>query len=456
MSIINNVLNELENKPSAFTPLEFENVQAKNNHRLQHIYTLVTVLLLFAVVVYCVIVYFPKELGNVISVKPLRQSQAVSRPIDKSMHNSLDEPENIPVSASDSGSHREQNGITGLQIRESTSYLEMSLQLSAGTRSLLKESARNRYTFFIPETAKKIIAPQIQDNNWLKNIEVKEVKGGFDIQFTTVDKVLIETHHSRNNNQFFWIIRFKKAQPARDSATQKKTPLIEQADLNTAQHSQLKDKNNNTKLQLPDPVPQVMMKINPVKKKPTGEQILREAQLALQRQDWQKARSNLHSLMGSQLDKKARGLLLTLLKRRHKQAEMKALLDKSLALYPQEADFLVMDADLLFAEKRFLDLIDRYRNNTRNKTMINFVAASFLRTAQYQNAIDYFQQSIKIDPQQPRQWVSLAISEENVSHFERAGQAYKMALNSGPVNDRLRLYVEKRIQQLSENTKLNR
>ena len=350
--------------------------------------------------------------------------------------------------------------FTGLQINESNEYLELTLKLPSGAQSFLKESSLNRYVFLISNTSKKIIIPEIKDNIWLDRIVFKETSAGQEIQFYTMDKVLVETRYSEQQQGNYWLIRLKHSKPEKivkqtnrlvDMA--KKTTLLEPVKQLPKSLKQKPDsaqgKNNTHDYIVPEKT--VRLSIKPVTVKETHEELLRKAQLDIQQQDWTGAKLKLTGLLGSKLDKKARVILLTLLKQQKKLGELKILLSKSIELYPGDADFFAMDADLLFTEKNFLTLLERYKNNVKNKNIINFVAASFQSISQYDNAINYYQISLKIDPQQPRQWISLGISQEHVSQYERARQAYRMALNSGSLNNSLQSFIQNRLQQLSDS-----
>jgi Tfp pilus assembly protein PilF len=77
------------------------------------------------------------------------------------------------------------------------------------------------------------------------------------------------------------------------------------------------------------------------------------------------------------------------------------------------------------------------------------LATSYQRTEQHQLAVEYFIAALRINPQQPRLWISLGISQQNLSQREQALSSYKMALRSGSVNQRLHDFVQSKIKQLS-------
>ena len=110
-----------------------------------------------------------------------------------------------------------------------------------------------------------------------------------------------------------------------------------------------------------------------------------------------------------------------------------------------------MDAGLLFTDKKYSTLIKNYNDNLDDIKIINLVAASYQRTNQHKNAANYYQESLRLNFQQPRQWISLAISQEQLSKFDRSIQSYKMALKSGALNERLETFIHKRLQQLSSS-----
>jgi tetratricopeptide (TPR) repeat protein len=154
-------------------------------------------------------------------------------------------------------------------------------------------------------------------------------------------------------------------------------------------------------------------------------------------------------LLGGKFDHQARTHLLELLSQQNDGEGFSILLAASLKKYPQDRVFLLYEANRLFAEKQYLSLIEKFKNHTENDQLLSLLATSYQRTEQHQLAVEYFIAALRINPQQPRLWISLGISQQNLSQREQALSSYKMALRSGSVNQRLHDFVQSKIKQLS-------
>ena len=451
MSVINNVLKEIENKPSAFTPLELADVPNAKTQTNVYIRTWVIGFLLLALIVLAVFFFSQKNVFNMFSKDQIVESVSeVSNtntvPVDKIL---IQKEQPVTV----------KKEITGLQLNEEQNFLELTLQLPLGAQSFLKQSGLNRYVFFISNAGKQVVAPEITDNAWLTSINVSEVEAGLEIQFFTKNKVLVETLHQEKEGSYLWAIRLKK--PTQDD----KVKVVEKkVDPNIKSNIATTDKKNNiakaniTTEPVTDEIKpdrqlskNVKLEIKPVLSGNSDAERLAKADIALQQKAWSQAQKHLQDLLNSSVDKKVRIKLLSVYQQQHKSAEMKLLLGKSLQLYPKNSEFFVMDAGLLFTDKKYSTLIKNYNDNLDDIKIINLVAASYQRTNQHKNAANYYQESLRLNFQQPRQWISLAISQEQLSKFDRSIQSYKMALKSGALNERLETFIHKRLQQLSSS-----
>ena len=257
--------------------------------------------------------------------------------------------------------------------------------------------------------------------------------------------------HKEQAQNYYWVIRLKKSVPVPTFEAKNK-----QIELPGTQQQEIAVKDTDAEVHQVDLASssqqQVKLEIKPVMSKLSDEQILQNARKAIQLKEWVLAQQQIEKLLGSRIDKKARIEFLALLRVQKKTAEMKLLLAKSLQLYPAENKFLIADAGQLFTEKKFLVLIKSYKSKLDNIKIINLLAASFQSIGQHDSAIDYYQRSLAMSPQQPRKWISLAISQEQKSQFDRALQSYQMALQSGTLNKRLQSFIHNRLQQLSQNT----
>ena len=451
MSVINNVLKDLENKPTSFTPLELTDVADKKSPTLKPLriwlYVLTIVIPLAAYVIY--------HLNTSVRNAPVQIIQPEESELVAIIDSVSDESQLLTQSMNDVPIVK-QPEFTGLQLNETKLFLELSLRLPLGAQSFLKKSSQNQTVFLISNASKKIVIPDIKDNAWLEKITIDDTAAGIEINFHTLDNVLVETRHKNQGENYNWMIRLKRSLPQINVAATSKPKELAVANSALQLVANKKVTKDESDMQTVNVVSeqrqQVKLDIKPVVSIETDVQILKKARNAMRQQNWIDARQLLEKLLGGRKDIKARVELIALLKYQKKTSEMKQLLLKSLMLYPDERELLVADSGQLFSEKKFLMLINRYKNQQENFSILNLVAASFQKIGQHDNAIIYYQRSLGINPQQPRKWISLAISQEQIAQFGRALQSYKIALQSGSLNQRLQAFIHTRLQKLSQSS----
>jgi tetratricopeptide (TPR) repeat protein len=447
MSVINNVLKQLDDRPSQFAPIKLSlNEQEHRRSILQPLLWGLLIILL-ALAFYFAYEEFQQAKLNVPESLPasvqIQAATVVNKPAEQT----------APAVAVDKKPvmqpEVEVQAITGLQINESAGSLDLSLQLESGAQSFLRQHAKNRYVFQITNTHKKIIAPDIEGNAWLKNIEIRKNASGTEIQFDTVDKILVETHGQQQGDSYDWLIRLKKA-PELKPEIEKKTVAI--SSLQNVKPKKLhgvieKAVNREPKKQT---ATNVRLQIRPVAPLLSDDKKYSKAILALRQGKWSSAQQQLQALVGSRADRKARKSLLGLYERRAATAALRALLQQSLQIYPEDSDFRMMDAGGMFAAGRYTQLVAQYKAESRDKNIINLVAVAQQSLGDHAAAIEAYQRSLQLDKNQPHIQVSLAISLEQQKQFSQALRAYQSAQRSGALNLRLQQFVQQRISQLSK------
>lgn len=456
MSVINSVLKDLENKPSSFTPLDLSKLSdnKQSDSLRKNIWLSVVIVIAGFSIAY---LYFQMKLEEKEQqVTLLTAVESVPDNREKLL-NSEKKPLMPEVSIKPVESKQQ---VTGLQLNETAEFLELSLKLPLGAQSFLTKSSLNKYVFLITNTSKIIVTPEIQDNDWIENIFVEGSVEGVEIHFHTPKNILVETLHKEQGQSYHWVIRLKKMKsvekPVVNSLLNKS--VDSQPDLNSklaipSQKTGISNDDDTVNLNRKVKVKRkVKLDIKPVVTKETDQQKLQKALLTIQNSDWDMAQLQLQKLLGSRVDKAARVELLTVLKFNQKDSEMKILIAESIRLYPSEDHFKVADARQLFSEEKYRLLIERYSNKLDNLDIINLLAATFQKNNQHARAIEYYQQSLVMNPQQPRKWVSIAISQEQKAQFDKAFQSYQMALKSGSLNDRLQDFIHNRLLQLNPST----
>jgi len=449
MSVINAVLKDLDARPSTFTPLDIEAV-SRSNKKIKVDFKkwimAFIVLSLSLLIIYLIgpLSFFQHNLPaqNVEDI-PVQSSEvelAVVK-LTKEVLSIVPSEKIVPAKIQ----------VTGLQINEANDFMELSLQLPVGAQSFLKRHSNNSYVFFISNAGKKIITPQIENNQWIESVVIDEVRGGFEIQFDTPGNILVETHHKEAEDLYHWVIRLKRSK--RLAAIEAEGNQSKSAEV-LVMSKQLPEVNNEGNAEALDvkpeqkPLKAVKLDIKPVKNELTDSELLHQAIRLIQQQNWLKAQHSLQKLVGSKVDKNARVKLLGLYQLRQKYKLFTPLLAESLELYPTESRLLAMHAQQLFSQNQFLKIINLYSKFVKQKSLMNLVAISYQRINQHDKAIVYYQKSLRVDPQQPRNWISLAISQEQESQFDQALQSYQIAQRSGLLNKKLQAFTVKRIQQL--------
>lgn len=453
MSVINSVLKDLDRKPSAFTPLEIDTVTAVDsrvkNSRLY--WWFIPVIVIVLAIVYRSSYYdiAKQDQGAQqveISSNKLKQPKVIQQVEPQSGNSSIVTQQVVPAIS------LERNQISGLQIRENEEFMELEFQLTKFTPSFLKQRSNNRYVFVIKKVGNSIVTPQISGNPWLKQIQISTLDEDVEIRFDTQPGVLVDTQDSREDSAYYWLIRLKKSLEAPATPAVKGTSSS--ATLNTVSNAQPMISSNSMQADQAvqeDEVsaPPVKLHIRPVQNKPSGKVKLNAAMQAAKSGDIDTAKKELKTLIGGKFDRQARTHLLELLSKQNDGQGFSELLSGSLQKYPQDRVFLLYEANRLFAEKQYLTLIEKFKAQTQNTQLLSLLATSYQRTDQHELAAGHFISALKINPQQPRLWISLAISQHNLLQREQALNSYQMALRSGPMSQRLHDFVQSKIKLLS-------
>jgi hypothetical protein len=455
MSVINSVLRDLDRKPTAFTALEADTVISVDNEEgySKLYWAVLPVVVILLAVVYWLAYYdktTPEQIDQKVEISSNDPDQTkVIQQTESKLADNFVAVQPVPQGVSP-----DRNQISGLQIKENEAFMELAFRLTKFTPSFLKQRSNNRYVFIIKKVANSIVAPQISDNPWLDKIRITILDNDVEIRFDTQPGVLVDTQDIREDDSYYWLIRLKK------SLEVEQAPLVEEsesvASVSSVVNVPEKDLSDNPvadnaqsfQQQALDEPP-VKLQIRPVQNKNTGKMKLNAAIQMAKSGNITAARKELEMLLGGKFDRQARTRLLELLSQQNDGEGFSILLAASLKKYPQDQVFLLYEANRLFAEKQYLSLIEKFKNHTENDQLLSLLATSYQRTEQHQLAVEYFIAALRINPQQPRLWISLGISQQNLSQREQALSSYQMALRSGSVNQRLHDFVQSKIKQLS-------
>jgi hypothetical protein len=453
MSVINSVLRDLDQKPTAFTPLELDTVAAKKNRdKGSGLYWVILPVSLILVAIVYWIEYYDIDKTE----QGTQKVEVLSNEINRAKEIQPSEPQPVdsvmPVQPDTTANNPYRNQISGLQIKENEAFMELAFQLSKFSPSFLKQRSNNRYVFVIKKVANSIVTPQISDSPWLKQIRISTLNEDVEIRFDTQPGVLVDTQERRGDGSYYWLIRLKKSLEVVQVTVETDSSAAVKPEMNVSSvaNAERSIKSTQQALQKEElTVAPVKLQIRPVQSKSTAKMKLDAAILAAQSGDITQARKSLEMLLGGEFDRQARTQLLGLLSQQGDSQGFNEMLQVSLQQYPQDEVYLLYEANRLFAKKQYLLLIDKFKAYTKNDQLLSLLATSYQRTDQHQLAVENFISALNINPQQPRLWISLAISQQNLSQREQALNSYQMALRSGSINQRLHDFVQSKIKQLA-------
>lgn len=453
MSVINNVLRDLKNKPSTFMPLELT-VPVEDKQENTGILAIWFIVLLVVIVLGALAYMTNRERFNAMLTPSVanQPEQAISDSASVvAIKEQLSEPEQaVPDPRS---SQKAENAIQGLHIKETPAYLDLEFQLKTKAKSSLLSRRQNHYVFFLNNVIKDISAPSISGNPWLNRIQLRQKDQGVEIRFDTKDQVLVETRENTNAAASNWVIRFKKhlpeVKPEKMVQVQSPTvsnPLKNDRVLNNVNSSRGEGDDANADKQIES---QLKLNIRPATIERSEAQQLQEAIYLTKTSRLAQASVILRNLLGGGKDRQARLRLIAVLQQQQQYSDRDRILAEGLTLYPDDKEFSLLEAERLFNQKAFAELIQRFSSYQRESKILNLLAASYQRLDQHQQAIEFYQTALRQNASQPRLWISLAISQQHQQQPEQALKSYQMAMRSGLANEKLKAFVMQRMRQLS-------
>ncbi len=459
MSVINNVLKELDGRPSLFTPLDPSIHSAQSLRKNRRKWLWIPALMIVCLVLMLLWRILPQWFAVMEGVpsaapgRPIVQTSVTPRPTRPVMKKvpqpmSVSRAGKAAVPVTSNADNKPQ--VSGMQINEGSEFIALSLPLAADAQVFLRRHTGHEYVFTLNHNERAIIVPEIRDNPWLDKVQLEKTAQGTAIRFDVAERVLVQTDYVDDNGRHQWRIRFtrqasapKAARPPTASKKIVKTAFAKAAAsvaTSTPGSVHADDRQQYTAVKL---------RIKALKKTPTAEQRYRQALQAMRQGKLAEARNALQHLLDGKLDRPARLSLLRLYRSHHLITARQRLLAQSLERYPQDQALRRMDAAALFGSGKYERLLARYGNESADIAIINFIAAAQQAAGDHAAAIESYRKALRLDPQQPRDWISLAISLEQQKHFDTALQAYTTALQKGSLNQRLRQFIHDRIQQLS-------
>jgi len=452
MSLINNVLKELEDKPSAFTPLEMElPLRAERSASV-----LRPIAIVLGVVVAVAIVFVVWNRDSLIAVFDSRVAAPAPSVIASSPVQSEPSPIDSGMALTDSALRSPPasgNRIIGLQINETGQSMELVFRFEQPARSYLRKRSEGVYVFHAEDIAQAITAPEVTHNPWLRGVKLAATDGGVDLQFDTHQGVLVETSQHSDPGQYRWLIRLNKPPAEKTDLNPPDRPRAPQpARVIEAQPLPVESSQPASEPASSDASPEpppVKVKIRPATGKLSDAQQMQKAVALMQSGQAGPAAEILRELLGGKQDRQARIQLIALLQSESRLGERDGEIDSALRRYPGDIDFMLLRAGRLFETGSYQQLVEQFSSVRGSPAMDGFVGAAYQRLEQHDQALAAFSRALAQNPAQPRLWVSLGISQQHERQPDAALQSYRQAIRGGLDNEALLAFVKRRIELLS-------
>jgi tetratricopeptide (TPR) repeat protein len=444
MSIINNVLKDIEARSSQFVPIQIAAVESAVNERSQssraRLFTLITVLLVAALGYW----YFLYHQKPVVAVTP-SVAPVVAIPAPVPVAPEVIRPD-IPG-----------NQIVGLQISESANDMSLEFALQSKVVSYLKERGENSFVYFLKDTGSEIVAPVINDNHWIEQLSISALDQGVEVSFRTAEGVLVETRQLPTDDGHIWAIKLKsppplavpvKAKIVSPKTTEESALVVSEPVKSTQPKTVAKVEIVAETAAAPQPVKVEITSTSP--DLTDGEKM--QKALALQNnRRWQQAENLFVSLIDGSEDLVARQSLIRLYEHRRQNEKFSSLLRESMNRYPAHAEFNTAFARSLYKTGDYLAAIEFLKDKaSTDSTQLALIAASYQRLDQHAKAVEYYRLSLDQDSRNARNWIGLGISQEHTAQLKDALRSYRIASRLGNISTSLQTFIEKRSDSLEK------
>jgi hypothetical protein len=444
MSIINNVLKDLELRSSQFTQIGATSsaTESSGPAAVTKPRSSLLIMLSFLLLALVGLVFWFYQISQIDITVGIDgdNSEALINDLPIAEAEVIITPESLPkVDAEEQG-----NQVIGMQFRESLEAISLEFSLRKKVVSYLKERSEKRIVYHLKNVESGIVAPVISDNRWIEQLTMTAQADGLDINLTTLAGVLVETQQQNLGEEVVWTITLSKRpvpiknQPVVSVAAIQlvKTDAVIQSD------EEIFSVNNNS-----NAAAKKVVKLE-IKSRDAGDdnvQQLKKAQSLIKQRRLNSAETLLLGLLDSTQDLAARELLVIVYRRDKKTVRLNELVAASLKRYPQHAIFKTSHAQSLFQLNTYQRVIDFLMSQTDlNAPQLALIGASFQRLDQHKAAVDFYQQSLQIDAAQSRSWIALGLSEEHNGNLQLALSAYRSASKQGGLSAKLTEFIEKR------------
>jgi len=473
MSVINNVLKDLETRESHFTPIEITSVTPPLPAR-RDLKPAALALLLILLLAAASWIYLQQQSGPGAAAPMTNETLAVAAAKPDSTA-TVTAVGLAPVAVADVGNgvvtdQMIGNQIIGLQIRESEQAMRLEFVLRDKVVAYLKQRGENSFAYHLREIESQIVAPEISNNPWIDNLAITASTQGVDIQFETAPEILVETRQSLVDGEMVWAINLRKAIPRPIAAPIAAAVITEPAAAENTLAGELSPEDSVLAESVAQPAatevastarPQISVEQQsaPVVKleiKSTNPNVKSANQLEyavelINSRRYADAESLLRGLLGGAEDYSARQHLLALYDGQQHNDRFKRLARESATKYVNDVVFRTEYGRSLFQEAGYRAVIQLFSAETRlDPSQQALVAASYQRLDEHADAIRHYLLALKQDASNAKNWIGLGISQEHSSKLEAALESYQRAGQLGNLNSRLQAFVNKRSSMLRQ------
>ena len=451
MSVINNVLKNLESRESKFTPIEINSI-ASSPARVRDLKPVLLVTALLVTLAVVAWYYLQGQLSETVSASSPTIA-GIAPVVPAPLAQAAVDPE------PDAGVATEQmigNQIIGLQIRESEDDMRLEFALREKVVAYLRERGENRFSYHLRDIESQIMAPLISDNRWIRELSIVSAQTGVDINFQTAADILVETRQDLHDGEPIWSINLRKSVTPAVREPGAEVVRRSESDVTQSQPApapaEVKSASVAPQTDVAE-VPAGPVEIDIKSTNPNAASInqLEYAVELINSGRTAQAEVLLQGLLGGVEDYRAREHLLALYGRQKKLDRQRRLLRASMTKYPDAALFKTEYARSLFQTAAYRAVIELFTNDTAlDATQQALMAASYQRLDEHQEAVRHYRLSLAQDANNARNWIGLGISQENTAALEEALNSYQRAVKLGGLNNRLRAFVAGRSSTLEQ------
>jgi MSHA biogenesis protein MshN len=150
---------------------------------------------------------------------------------------------------------------------------------------------------------------------------------------------------------------------------------------------------------------------------------------------------------------KARLLLAKTLHNQGKTNKTAEFLDQSIALFPDNLQFINTRAQLFLQQRNPSDALKTLQridltNSSNDETYLSLLAATYQQLQSFTNSAKVYQRLVTVNPEKAENWLGLALSQEKLGNSKFAREAYQQALSKNTLKESIVSYVKERLNEL--------